>query len=563
VTTWYQNYNPLGYWPVSTLISALPVLTLFFVLLVLKKRVWVAALSGMGMAILLALMVFGMPVEMAASSCLLGFIFGFLRIAWIIIASIFLYNIAVETGQFQIMKDSIAALSSDMRLQVILIAFCFGAFLEGTGGGGAPVAISGAFLIGLGFPPFQAATVCLLANTAPVAWGGVGNPIRALVGVTGLSEPLLNAMTGRILPPLTLIIPFWLVRSMVSWKQTREVWPALAVSGLSFAGMQYYWSNHQETNLVDIVAAIFSLLVMVAFLKIWKPKSLLEVMPLEAGSGIPAGGAAGIQNQSGAGTLSMRANRKHSVVAVLKAWSPFMLVSVLIFIAGMGPASRALNIESMKQPMPFLHQMVMRVPPVVPTPAPEAAIADLNILSLPGTAIFVGAALAALLLGMRPGRILRIFVSTFAELVPSLIAISFMVGLAFVTRYSGMDTVLGLSLTRTGMAYPFFGTLLGWLGVALTGTDAGSNALFGNLQKVTAEQLGVSPVLMASANSAGGVMGKMISAQSIVVSSAATQQVGKEAAIFKAVFIHSIVLASLVGLIVTLYAFVIPWIIPR
>ncbi len=552
--TWSQNYNPLGYWPVSTFVSALPVLTLFFVLLVLKKRVWVAALSGMMVAILLSLSVFQMPAAMTVASCLLGFVFGFLRIAWIIIASIFLYNIAVETGQFQIMKESIASLSSDKRLQLILIAFCFGAFLEGTGGGGAPVAIAGSFLIGLGFPPFQAATLCLLANTAPVAWGGVGNPIRVLAGVTGLGEASLSAMAGRILPPVSAILPLWLVRSMVPWRETRQVWPALLVSGLSFAAMQFYWSNYQETGLVDVVAAIFSLLVMVGFLRKWKPKTLMEHSPATSSSAAQA--------RHTGGMAPAMAPRKHATVVVLKAWSPFMLVSVFIFLAGMPAVNKALSFASLKQPVPFLHNAVLRVPPVVPQPAPEAAIVDLNIIALPGTAIFVGAGLAALLLGMRLGKILRMLGQTFVQLVPSLLAISFMVGLAFITRYSGMDTVLGLSLTRTGRAFPFFGTLLGWLGVALTGTDAGSNALFGNLQKITAEQLGISPILMAAANSSGGVMGKMIDAQSIVVSATATQQVGNEAAIFKAVFRHSIVLAALVGLIVTFYAFAIPWIIP-
>lgn len=549
MTTWLQNYDPLGFWPGSTMLSALPVLTLFFVLIVLKKRVWVAALSGLVMAMALALAAFRMPAPMIGASCLLGFIFGFLRIAWIIIASIFLYNIAVETGQFQVMKESIAALSSDKRLQLILIAFCFGAFLEGTGGGGAPVAIAGSFLIGLGFPPFQAATLCLLANTAPVAWGGVGNPIRVLAGVTGLPEMSLSAMAGRILPPMSAILPLWLVRSTVSWRETREVWPAVTVAGLSFAGMQYYWSNHQESGLVDVVAAIFSLLVMVGFLKLWKPRTLLENKTADTGTALP-------QHQRVVA-------RSHSTVTVLKAWSPFILASLFIFFAGLPASIRALGFASLKVPMPMLHNLVLRVPPVVPAPAPEGAIADLNILTLPGTAIFIGAGISAFLLGMSWGRIARLFVSTFVQLVPSLLAISFMVGLAFVTRYSGMDTVLGLSLTHTGLAFPFFGTLLGWLGVALTGTDAGSNALFGNLQKVTAEQLGLSPVLMAAANSSGGVMGKMIDAQSIVVSATATQQVGNEAAIFKAVFKHSIILAALVGLIVTLYAFVVPWIVPR
>jgi lactate permease len=538
--TWDQNYNPLGSWPLSTLVSALPVLTLFFVLLVLKKRVWIAALFGLCMAVLLAAAVFQMPVALISGATLLGFVFGFLRIAWIIIASIFLYHVAVETGQFQVMKESIARLSSDRRIQVILIAFCFGAFLEGTGGGGAPVAIAGSFLIGLGFPPFQAATVCLLANTAPVAWGAVGNPIRVLGLVTGLPETALNSMVGRILPPFSLILPLWLVRSTVSWRRTWEVFPALLVSGGAFAGMQFLWSNFLETGLVDIIAAIFSLLVTVAFLKRWKPRDLVE----------------------GQADKIEMVMRPHSVVEVLKGWSPFILSSLFIFVCGIPSLNACLKIRPLNFPLAILHEAVVRVPPVVPKPTPEPAIMDLNVLALPGTAVFAGAFLSAMVLGLSPRRTLAILGRTFRQLIPSLLAISFMVGLAYVTRYSGMDTVLGLSLTRTGWLYPLFGTLLGWLGVALTGTDAGSNALFGNLQRVTAEQMGLSPILMASANSAGGVMGKMIDAQSIVVASTATHQVGNEAAIFKAVFKHSIVLAILVGLLVMVYAYVIPGIIP-
>ena len=537
--TWPQIYDPLGNWILSTLIASIPVLTLFFVLVVLKARVWVSALCGMLAAVLLALLIFKMPAALVAGAAGHGFIFGMLRIAWVIIASIFLYNIAVQTGQFQVMKDSIAGLSSDKRLQLVLIAFCFGAFLEGTGGGGAPVAIAGAFLIGLGFQPFQAAVLCLIANTAPVAWGGVGNPIRTLAGVTGLPEMQFSAMTGRILPPLSLILPLWLVRSMVGWKETLQVWPALLVSGLSFAGMQFYWSNYQESGLVDIVAAIFSLLGMVAFLKFWRPK---EIMPVSE-------------------NLPER-HHHHTVGEVLKGWAPFILASILIFVTGLPSVQKYLTFDSLKTPMPALHNAVLKMPPVAAKPTPEDATVNLNILNLPGTAVFLGGFIAALLGGLPLGKTLRIFGRTFIEMIPSLAAISFMVGLAFVTRYSGMDTVLGLSLTGTGWFYPFFGTMLGWLGVALTGTDAGSNALFGNLQKVTAEQLGLSPILMGAANSAGGVMGKMIDAQSIVVSSAATQQQGNEAAIFKAVFWHSLVLATLVGLIVMFYAYVIPWLIP-
>jgi lactate permease len=484
--TWPQDYDPLHAWPLSTLISALPVVTLFFALVVLKL--------------------------------------------------------------LQVMKESIAALSTDKRLQLILIAFCFGAFLEGTGGGGAPVAIAGSFLIGLGFDPFEAATLCLLANTAPVAWGAVGNPIRTLTGVTGLPEHALSAMTGRILPPMSAILPLWLVRTMVGWRETREVWPALAVSGLSFAGMQFYWSNFQESGLVDIIAALFSLVVMVAFLKVWRPRTVLE-------NPAPA-------DDEDAISPPIDTTRQHSAWAVLKGWSPFLLASVLIFVWAQRPVARYLNTDALKQPMPFLHQTVVRQPPVVPEPTPEEAIADLNIVSLPGTAVLLGGVLAGLILGMAPARIARTLGRTVVQLWPSLLAISLMVGLAYVTKYAGMDTILGLSLTGTGPAFPFFGTLIGWLGVALTGTDAGSNALFGNLQKVTAERLGISPILMASANSSGGVMGKMIDAQSIVVSSTATRQVGREADIFRFVFKHSIALACLVGALVTLYAFAIPWAIP-
>jgi lactate permease len=539
MTTWSQNYDPLGWWPVSTAVSALPVLTLFFFLVVLRKRVWLCALAGLLVAAALALGMMRMPAPLVLAAVGHGFIFGIFRIAWIIVASMFLYNVACATGQFQVMKESIAGLASDKRLQLVLIAFCFGAFLEGTGGGGAPVAISGAFLIGLGFPPFQAATLCLVANTAPVAWGGVGNPIRVLAGVTGLAEAQLSAMTGRILFPFSLVLPIWLVRSMVSWKETREVLPALLVAGGSFAGMQLYWSNFQGNGLVDVVAALFSLVVMVGFLKLWRPRHVLR--------------------NEGAGSPQLPVHRR---LAILAGWSPFLVASVLIFVTGLPALKQHLVSSSLYWPMPYLHNLVIRMPPASPRPEPEAAMVDLNALALPGTAVFVAAVLAGLIAGLSLGRVLTILGRTFRELIPSLASISFMVGLAYVTKYAGMDTVMGLSLTRTGSLFPFFGTLLGWLGVALTGTDAGSNALFGNLQKVTAEQLGLAAVLMASANTAGGVMGKMIDAQSIVVSSTATQQVGNEAAIFRAVFKHSIALAGLVGLVVTLYALVLPGWIP-
>ena len=340
--TWQQLYDPFNNKLLSTAVSALPVLTLFFVLVGLKKRVWVSAFSGLLMAVALALLVFKMPAVLVATAAGHGFIFGLLRIAWIVVGSIFLYNVASETGQFQVMKDSIAGLSSDKRLQLVLIAFCFGAFLEGTGGGGAPVAIAGAFLMGLGFSPFQSATLCLLANTAPVAWGGVGNPIRTLGGVTGLPELQFSAMAGRILPPLSLILPFWLVRSMVGWRETFQVWPALLVSGLSFAGMQFYWSNYQDIGLVDVVAAVFSLLVTMMFLKFWKPAQVIPV----------------------SGKLA--ASRKHSAAQTLKGWSPFIVASVLIFVTGLPSMSKYLNFDALKMPMPYLHNAVLKMPPSHP-----------------------------------------------------------------------------------------------------------------------------------------------------------------------------------------------------
>ena len=537
---WQQLYDPFNNRFLSTAVSALPVLTLFFVLVGLKKRVWISALSGLLMAVALALLVFRMPGVLVVTAAGHGIIFGLLRIAWIVVGSIFLYNIASATGQFQVMKDSIAGLSSDKRLQLVLIAFCFGAFLEGTGGGGAPVAIAGAFLMGLGFSPFQAATLCLIANTAPVAWGGVGNPIRTLGGVTGLPELQFSAMAGRILPPLSLILPIWLVRSMVGWRETFQVWPALLVSGLSFAGMQFYWSNFQDIGLVDVVSAVFSLLMTVVFLKFWKPA---VVMPVS-------------------GKL-VESARRHSTLEVLKGWSPFIVASILIFVTGLPSMSKYLNFDVLKMPMPYLHNAVLKMPPIAPQPTPEDATINLNFIGIPGTVVFIAAVVAALLAKLPFGKIVSLFRMTVRQMVPSLLAISFMVGLAYVTRYCGMDTIMGLSLTGTGWLFPFFGTLLGWLGVALTGTDAGSNALFGNLQKVTAEQLSLSPILMGAANSTGGVMGKMIDAQSIVVSSSATGQQGNEAAIFKAVFWHSIALACIVGVIVMFYAYVIPWAIPK
>jgi lactate permease len=399
--------------------------------------------------------------------------------------------------------------------------------------------IARSFLIGLGFPPFQAANICLIANTAPVAWGGVGNPVRVLAGVTELPEHAFNATMGRIVPPFAFILPLWMMLTCFDWKKTREVLPALAVSGGSFAAMQFAWSNYGETSLVDIVASIFSLLAMVVFLKFWAPQNII----------------------SGFGSGTASASSPHSIHTVLKAWSPFILASALIFLFAIPSFNRYLKFNNLSFPLPGLHNLVTRVPPVVPRPTPEEARMNLNFLALPGTAIFLAAFIVCPFLGLSYRKSWSVLCRSMVQLAPSLLAVSFMVGLAYVTRYSGMDATIGLSLTRTGLVFPLFGTLLGWIGVALTGTDAGSNALFGNLQKVTAEQLHISPILMGSANSAGGVMGKMISPQSLVVAAAATRQAGKEAEMFEFILGHSILLAFLVGLLVMFYAYVVPGLI--
>ena len=412
----------------STAVAALPVLKLFFVLVGLKKRVWVAALSGFGVAVTLALFVFGMPAPLVGATAVHGLIFGLLRIAWIVVGSIFLYNVACETGQFEVMKASIAGLSSDKRLQLVLIAFCFGALLEGAGGGGAPVAIAGAFLIGLGFKPFEAATLCLIANTAPVAWGGVGNPIRTLAGVTGLPVEAFSAMTGRILPPLSLILPFWLVRTMVGWRETLQVWPALLVSGASFAAMQFYWSNYQDVGLVDIVAAVFSLLMMVAFLKVWRPRVLMPTTGAPPG---PGEDASTPLPPRGAGTVVGHvAVARHSVAAVLSGWSPFIIASVLIFVTGLPAVARYLNFQALSVPMPLLHQAVLRMPPVAAQPTPEDAIVNLNFIAIPGTVVFIAALLAAALARLPVAGTLQVFRSTLVQSLPSTVGIGFMVGLA-------------------------------------------------------------------------------------------------------------------------------------
>lgn len=543
---WTQTYDPFGHWWLSALVAALPVVVLF-TLLLRHVRPHLAALAGAATALLVATLAFGMPLRLAAVSFLFGVAFGALKIAWIVVAAVFLYDVAVHTGQFEIMKHSVAAITADRRLQALLVAFCFGAFIEGAAGFGAPVAIAGAFMIGLGFNPFQAAVLNLIANTAPVAWGAIGTPVHTLAAVSGLPEQPLNAMIGRILPFTAVIVPFWLVRTMVPWRATVEVTPAILVIGVSFALTQFLWSNFLDSNLVDIASGVVSLSAAILFLRIWKPK---QTWKFTTDSPAPADA------------------RQYSKLEVLRSWTPFAVLALFVLVWGIPPVKNAINrwttpaYSQRGWEVPLLHNSVLRAPPVSAESAPEAARYDFNWLAATGTGCFLAALVSGLLLGLRPRQLARIFWRTLVRMRLAVLAICLMLGLGFITRYSGIDAVLALAFTRTGWLFPFFGTFLGWLGVALTGSDTSSNAMFGSLQRITAEQLHISPILMCSANSAGGVMGKMVDAQSIVVSTAATNQIGSEGRIFRFVFWHSVALATIVALIVLAYAYLFPSAIP-
>ena len=561
--TWTQVYVLWGNWWLTTLLAALPIIVLFTLLAGLRVKPHWCAIAGAATAVVVAVLFFKMPAALAGMTFLYGVAFGILKIAWIVLAAVYLYDISVHTGQFEIMKESVAGITADRRLQLLLVAFCFGAFIEGAAGFGAPVAIAGAFMIGLGFKPFHAAALNLIANTAPVAWGAIGTPIHTLAAVTALPESDLNAMAGRILPFTAVIVSFWLVRAMVGWKETFEVLPAILVVGFSFGLVQFYWSNYVDSNLVDIMGGVASLAATVIFLRFWQPKTIYRFEHERA-------------------EYERTGHTKHTYTGgqVLKAWMPFAILSIFVLVWGLPKVKLAMNKattpafsvilpDGRKRPgppgwdVPYLHNAVTRAAPVVTKPTPEAARYDFNWLSATGTGCFVAAIVAGLLLGLGPGRLMSIFWHTLTRMRMAMIAISFMLGLGFVTRYSGLDAVLGLAFTRTGWLFPFFGTYLGWLGVALTGSDTSSNALFGSLQRITAEQLHLDPILMCAANSTGGVMGKMVDAQSIVVATSATNQVGNEGMIFRFVFWHSVALAAIVGIIVMLYAYVFPGAVPH
>jgi len=553
--SWPQNYDPLGGVFLSALVASLPIVLLLVLLGFAHVRAHLAAVFALAAAMGLAVTVFGMPAPLALAAAGYGVAFGLFPIGWIVLNAIFIYELSVVTGGFEVLKQRIAGLSGDRRIQALLIAFCFGAFIEGCAGFGAPVAISCAMLVGLGFRPLEAAKLALIGNTAPVAFGSLGIPLTTLSSVTGLDLMALSQMVGRQLPVFSCIVPFWLVAAQVGWRGMREVWPACLACGASFSLTQFLVSNLHGPWLVDQSSALVAMGTLVLVLRVWRPVDA-EARP--QGAAPPEAWAAAEAPPIAHGPSTGR------------ALLPWILLSVCVIVWSIPAVKNALNGTSApKLPVPLLHLAVERVPPVVPEPDPEKAEFVLNWLSATGTALLLAGVLAGTLLGVKPVPLVQLYGRVFWRVRKSLLTIALMLALGFATRYSGLDTTMGLAFAHTGWWFPFFSPLLGWLGVALTGSDTSSNVLFGNLQKVTAEQLGLPPILTAAANSSGGVMGKMIDAQSIVVAAAATgASVGageqpSTGAILRAVFWHSVGLALLVGVLVMLQAYVFPSVIPR
>jgi lactate permease len=546
--TWQQIYDPLGNMALSTLLAAVPVVVMLVGLGFLHLKAHIAAGAGLVAALAIAVFVYSMPVGMAGNAALLGGLTGLLPIGWIVLNIIFLHQLTEQNGSFAILQDSIAGITEDRRLQLLLIAFAFGAFFEGAAGFGTPVAVTAAILIGLGFSPLAASGLSLIANTAPVAYGALGTPIITLAKVHGYDVMALSAMVGRQLPLFSLLVPFWLIWAFAGRKAMLEIWPAILVTGLSFAVTQFLVSNYIGPELVDVIAAMVSMISLVSFLRVWQPKTIWRSVSLK-----------GHEQDGGEGHVA-QAPRRHPRSDVIRAWLPWAILTVFVFIWGLPEVKKFWNgVWAPAFPIDGLHNLIEKMPPVVPSPRKEAAVYTLNLLSATGTGIFLAALVGGLVMKYNPLQLLATFGRTFWLVRYSLITIVLMLALGTLTRYSGTDTTLGLAFANTGVFYPFFGTLMGWIGVALTGSDTASNVLFGGMQKVAAEQLGLSPNLMGAANSSGGVMGKMIDAQSIVVASTATRWFNHEGDILRYVFFHSIALACLVGLYVTLQAYVWPF----
>ena len=547
---WNQVYNPFNNTVLSTIAAAIPVVTLLVLIASGKVKAHIAAIIALVAANLIAIFIFTMPANMSIRASLLGVVAGFFPIGWIVLNVIFLYRITVATGRFDLLQRAIGGVTEDRRLQLLLIAFSFGAFFEGASGFGTPVAVTGAVLIGLGFSPLAASGLSLIANTAPVAYGALGAPIQGLASVTGLDPYILGAMVGRQLPVFSLIVPFWVVWAFAGWKGMKDVWPAILVTGVSFAIPQFLISNYINPWIVDIGASLISMGALILFLRIWQPKQLWLSPALRG-------------NDESMATMTPAKPLDKTPLSQTELWNsllPWIIVCIVMLIWGSGWFKTWANsIFFYNYPVPELHQMINKMPPVAAKPTPEGAVFGFTYLSFTGTGMLIAAIISGLLMSFSPVKMIAEYGRTIKLCAVSLITISAMLAIGTLTRLSGVDATLGLAFAATGILYPFFGTLLGWLGVALTGSDTASNILFGNLQKITSEQLGLSSVLMAAANSSGGVMGKMIDAQSIVVASTATNWYGHEGSILRFVFKHSIALACLVGLFVMLQAYIYPF----
>ena len=541
--TWTQIYDPMHSLPFSSLLAAIPIIVIFYLLAIRRTPGQIAGVVALISAILVAIFAYKMPVGLAFTAAGMGVLYGIFPIYWIVITAIFIYNLTVETGQFEIVKDSIATITDDRRLQALLIAFGFGAFLEGAAGFGTPVAISAGMLVGLGFNPLYAAGLCLIANTAPVAFGGIGIPIIVAGQVTGLDTMKISAMVGRQLPFLSVIIPIWLIVLMAGWKAAKEVLPACLVAGIAFASVQWFSSNYIGPELPDILSSLACIISLTIFLKYWKPAKIWR-----------------FKNEP-APTLVADRNAL-TFGKVVKAWSPFIILTVMVILWGLKPVVAILDAVTIKWLVPGLDKLIVQIAPIAKQPTPMAALYKINWLSAAGTGLFIASIITSLVLGVGPGRFISIFLKTFKQLIKPLITIPCVLALAYVMNYSGMSSTLGLFLAGTGSLFPFFSPFLGWLGVFLTGSDTSANALFANLQAVTGQQVGVNPILTVAANSSGGVCGKMISPQSIAVATAASGLVGKEGDLFSFTVKHSIILAVIVGIMTYAQAYWLNWMIP-
>lgn len=551
---WQQIYTPLGSLGLSALVALIPIVFFFLALAVFRMKGYIAGTITLALSLAVAIFAFKMPVDMAFAAAGYGFAYGLWPIAWIIVAAVFLYKLTVKSGQFEVIRSSVLSITDDQRLQVLLIGFSFGAFLEGAAGFGAPVAITAALLVGLGFNPLYAAGLCLIANTAPVAFGALGIPIIVAGQVTGIDAFKIGAMTGRQLPFLSIIVPFWLVAMMDGWRGIKETWPAALVAGASFAITQYFTSNFIGPELPDITSALVSLVSLTLFLKVWQPKRAedLEVVGVSGGAAV-MGGFGGPRSTTPS---------PYSFGEILKAWSPFLILTVLVTIWTLKPFKAlfapggALEHFVFMFAIPHLDQLVMKGAPIVATATAIPAVYKFDPISATGTAIFLSAVVSMLVLKINLKNGLTSLGETFVELKLPILSIGMVLAFAFVTNFSGMSTTLALVLAGTGAAFPFFSPFLGWLGVFLTGSDTSSNALFGSLQATTAHQIGVNDTLLVAANTSGGVTGKMISPQSIAVACAATGMVGKESDLFRFTLKHSLLFAAMVGLITLAQAYV-------